>query len=158
MLVLSIWLALWMGLLQPAAALASAPAAQDPTGAVAPGQTPAIWRGSVMGDMKPEVRDVVLMRDEDLPALVDIDEVDRHRDRDFIVRPGLITDGEQSVVAERNGANRTGGRIDLPLTVNGCLSVFRHHISTTSRVYLEASALSIHLGNDRAIAEHLQLT
>jgi hypothetical protein len=35
----------------------------------------------------------------------------------------------------------------LDLTVNGCRVRFVHHISTTSRVYLAASRLSINLGN-----------
>ena len=42
----------------------------------------------------------------------------------------------------------TGGAFkDLDLSVNGCPCFFTHHISTTSRVYLAASRLSIHLGN-----------
>jgi len=42
----------------------------------------------------------------------------------------------------------------LYLEVNGCPVVFHHHIGATSRTYLEASALSIHLINEQA--EHLQ--
>lgn len=37
----------------------------------------------------------------------------------------------------------------LDLEVHGCRVVFHHHIGVTSRQYLEASALSIYLGNER---------
>lgn len=37
----------------------------------------------------------------------------------------------------------------LAITIHGCRCVFRHHIGTTSRPYLEASQLSIHLGVER---------
>ncbi len=37
----------------------------------------------------------------------------------------------------------------LSLTVAGTRCIFQHHISTTSRAWLEASALSIHLANEQ---------
>lgn len=37
----------------------------------------------------------------------------------------------------------------LALEYNGCRCSFRHHISPSSRVYLEAGALSAHLGNEQ---------
>jgi hypothetical protein len=38
---------------------------------------------------------------------------------------------------------------ELRITIAGTLCHFRHHITTTSRPYLEGSALSIHLGVER---------
>ena len=37
----------------------------------------------------------------------------------------------------------------LPLTVNGCRVVFRHHVATTARPYLESGAFSIALACER---------
>lgn len=37
----------------------------------------------------------------------------------------------------------------LSLNVNGCCGIIRHHISTTTRPYLEATQLSVQLGVDR---------
>lgn len=37
----------------------------------------------------------------------------------------------------------------LALNVNGCCGIIRHHISTTTRPYLEATQLSVQLGVDR---------
>lgn len=58
---------------------------------------------------------------------------------------------------EENFANEVGAVKDpetgkpcflrLEMDINGCLVFFSHHIGTTSRVYLEASQLSIALGN-----------
>jgi hypothetical protein len=66
------------------------------------------------------------------------------------------TAGMEHAVARRlgavppPGANQKGGawnRIDVDIAGTRCC--FRHHITTTSRPYLEASALSIHLGVER---------
>lgn len=38
---------------------------------------------------------------------------------------------------------------ELPVEVHGCFGLIRHHMPTTSRVYLEASQLSIQLGNSQ---------
>lgn len=37
----------------------------------------------------------------------------------------------------------------LYLNINGCLCIFRHHITATTRPYLEATALSTELGSER---------
>lgn len=71
----------------------------------------------------------------------------------------FVTDGTEchtgnfeNGIAKEIGAEKcpwTGGHSfnHLPLEVNGCFGIARHHMPTTSRVYLEAGALSIMLGN-----------
>jgi hypothetical protein len=57
-------------------------------------------------------------------------------------------------IAEKLAAvkdKETGLRVwdHLPLRMNGLLLSFRHHISATARNYLEAGALSVHLGHEQ---------
>jgi hypothetical protein len=52
----------------------------------------------------------------------------------------------KSIKAKRDPDTTKAAWPRLVLTIAGCRCVFQHHITTTSRPYLEASALSIHLG------------
>ena len=67
------------------------------------------------------------------------------------------TNGHEDSIARHLGAEQnpvTGKHtfVRLERTVNGTKSVFRHHIGTTTRTYLEASALSIHLAEEQVVA------
>jgi hypothetical protein len=57
--------------------------------------------------------------------------------------------GMEDRLAERLGAVSGKARDKWLFEINGCLIDAAHHTSTTSRAYLEASAMSIHLGNAR---------
>lgn len=66
-----------------------------------------------------------------------------------------VKNGEHTL-ASRLGARRPPGAKGtraawdkLFLSVNGVRSTYQHHISTSSRMYLRASRLSIHLGNEQ---------
>ncbi|MEI6871480.1 MAG: hypothetical protein WCL08_04295 [Verrucomicrobiota bacterium] len=55
----------------------------------------------------------------------------------------------EDVLAERLGARNNKARDKWLFRVNGCLVDCAHHIGTSARKYLEASALSIYMGNNR---------
>lgn len=78
----------------------------------------------------------------------------------------FITEGTESHT--HNMEHAIGARLDavknesgrrsfksLHLEVNGCPGVIRHHITTTSRPYLEGSAMSIHMGVERLEASRV---
>ena len=53
----------------------------------------------------------------------------------------------EGIGATRNPENGTHAFDMLNIEIHGCLGNIRHHMPTTSRTYLEASQLSIQLGN-----------
>lgn len=59
------------------------------------------------------------------------------------------TKHQEDVLAEKIGAETGKARNEWLLEINGCLIDAKHHMSTTGRAYLEASAMSILMGNAR---------
>lgn len=55
----------------------------------------------------------------------------------------------ESLLADRIGAETSKAKDKWLLKINGCLVDAAHHMGTTSRAYLEASLMSIQMGNAR---------
>lgn len=63
--------------------------------------------------------------------------------RDREISLGEAMNGQMDVTTGQHAFDK------LLIDIHGCRCVFRHHMSTTVRAYLEATALSIELGNER---------
>jgi len=59
------------------------------------------------------------------------------------------TKRKEDYVAKEIGAETKSAKNKWLMEINGCLVDCAHHMGTTSRVYLEASLMSIHMGNAR---------
>jgi hypothetical protein len=59
------------------------------------------------------------------------------------------TDGMEDLLAEKLCASGNKARNEWLFEMNGCLVEAKHHMGVTSRAYLEASAMSIQMGNAR---------
>lgn len=59
------------------------------------------------------------------------------------------TQGLEDLLAQEIGAATGKAKDKWLININGCLVDAAHHMGTTSRAYLEASLMSIHMGNAR---------
>jgi len=59
------------------------------------------------------------------------------------------TQGMEDLLAAELGASGGKAKDKWLIDINGCLIDAAHHMGTTSRAYLEASLMSIHMGNAR---------
>lgn len=102
--------------------------------------------------ISPEIEDHVALAESVLTPVA------RRATKTFVIQgTECHTNGHEDNIArhlgaEKNPITKKHTFVRLERTINGTKSVFRHHIGTTTRTYLEASALSIHLAEEQVVA------